>query len=228
VALKPETLQILSQLAIFIGIIATALGGFGSYYFGKKIEKITHSAARVKEEKLQGKIGELLEGNRSLQLQLEPFEDLAKRLHPSLDTQEALKELRQNLEDVERRADIPEKEMVPRTLAPQQRTAMVAMLRQIGSRKVTVTAVKGDQNALRFATELKAVIEEGGWDVKGVNQTVRSGPTRGLSIDVASDPAPQVAHDLFRALRSADLEVGGNLNKQLSGDDIQLVVDGKQ
>lgn len=37
--MRPEILQALSQIAIFIGTLLTALGGYGHYHYGKKIEQ---------------------------------------------------------------------------------------------------------------------------------------------------------------------------------------------
>ncbi|WP_159523919.1 hypothetical protein [Sunxiuqinia indica] len=37
--MKPEILQTISQIVVFLGIILTAIGGYGHFHYGKKIEK---------------------------------------------------------------------------------------------------------------------------------------------------------------------------------------------
>ena len=57
-----ELLQTLSQIIVTIGIIFTAIGGFGSYYFGQKIDsekaKIQESRT-IKEETTKATVGRL-------------------------------------------------------------------------------------------------------------------------------------------------------------------------
>ena len=38
--MKPEFLQNLSNVFIFIGIMISALAGYGTYYFGKKVDTV--------------------------------------------------------------------------------------------------------------------------------------------------------------------------------------------
>ncbi|MFH1829502.1 MAG: hypothetical protein ABH871_01830 [Pseudomonadota bacterium] len=47
------------------------------------------------------------------------------------------------------------------------------------TKTVTVTSVMGDGEAFGFATQIKAVLENQGYDVNGVNQSVFSGPIKG-------------------------------------------------
>jgi len=37
--MRPEILQTLSQIVVFVGIILTAIGGYGHFHYGKKIEQ---------------------------------------------------------------------------------------------------------------------------------------------------------------------------------------------
>ena len=37
--MRPEILQTLSQIVVFVGIVLTAIGGFGHFHYGKKIEQ---------------------------------------------------------------------------------------------------------------------------------------------------------------------------------------------
>ena len=226
--MKPETFQTFSQVAISIGIILTAIGGLTSYYSNKIIDKAKEKTAIAKEQKLQGNIDELLDGNRSLQSKIEPFEELAKQLHPSLETNDALQQLRKDYENLEDRAEALEQKTANRSLSSHQRTVLVSALRKIGVQKITITTVWGDQEAFQFATELKDVFEEGGWEVNGVDQAAYNVPVTGLVIEVGTDPPPQVANELVQALLNANLQMNRYINNQLSGGEIQLVVGSKR
>lgn len=37
--MRPEILQTISQIAVFVGILLTAIGGYGHFHYGKKIEQ---------------------------------------------------------------------------------------------------------------------------------------------------------------------------------------------
>ncbi|CAM1349493.1 hypothetical protein [Tenacibaculum crassostreae] len=53
--MNPSTLQTICQIIIVIGILFTALGGYGSYHFGKEIEnkKITQEQIEQQNERLE-------------------------------------------------------------------------------------------------------------------------------------------------------------------------------
>ena len=50
------------------------------------------------------------------------------------------------------------------------------------SKKVTVTSVMGDGEAHQFATQIKAFLEDEGYDVEGVNQAIYTAPVQGQVI----------------------------------------------
>jgi hypothetical protein len=54
-------------------------------------------------------------------------------------------------------------------------------------RKVTVVAVMGDGEALRFAEEVKSFLQRQRYDVSGVDQALYSGPVVGLGIVPSGD-----------------------------------------
>ena len=60
-----DTLQTISQFTILIGFVMMALGGFGSYHFGKKAEK-------TRQQETQNSFDKLLTQNQELNVQLKP------------------------------------------------------------------------------------------------------------------------------------------------------------
>ena len=52
---------------------------------------------------------------------------------------------------------------------------------------IGITAVWGDQEAFRFATQIKNYLEAEGYSVKGVNQAMYSEPIQGQQIRSAGD-----------------------------------------
>lgn len=222
-----ESFQTWSQIAIAIGIILTALGGFGSYYFGKAVDQKKNSAAQTELDKLQSNIDELLEGNNELKEKLTPFEELAKKAHPGIDVEEALSRLRNNLIRVESKTGELEKRAAYRSLTSQQMSIIAASLRGSSPQSVSVSSIMGDQEGFQYAKLLKQAIENGGWNVNGVNQVIRSGPTVGLVISVGTNPPPKHVNDLYQALKAAGLSISGNIDSNLGSGRIDLIVGAK-
>ena len=73
-----ELWQTLSNIGMTIGLILSALGGLGSYYFGKKSDN-------SKEVQLNSQISILVQGNEVLSQKLTPFEKMAERIYPALE-----------------------------------------------------------------------------------------------------------------------------------------------
>ena len=97
--MKPEFLQNLSNILILIGVICTGLGGFGSYYFGKKSDKRKEERSEANYSIQTEKIDSLLKGNEELKNQLSPFLVQARKLYPNESDSTALKKLKQDIEE---------------------------------------------------------------------------------------------------------------------------------
>jgi len=61
------TLQTISHIVIFVGVILTAAGGFGSYYFGNKEAARKEKEAADSQKKLQDRINDLQNKLTSIQ-----------------------------------------------------------------------------------------------------------------------------------------------------------------
>ena len=160
-----ESLQTLSQIVALVGFIATALGGFGSYYFGQKAE-----VARAQDflTRLDG----LSDDGKALAGRLEPFYELARAASPGLDQDAALAHLR---EEIQRLREIAAKhEFTP--LAPQLRTEFIARVRDLSPEfvrtgfSVLITHETWSPPPTRqYAAQLAELLRQGGLHVVGPN-----------------------------------------------------------
>lgn len=96
--MKPELFQNISNIIICIGIVLTALGSYGSYYFGNASDSAKDKRNEAQTSKLNKQIEELLEGNQTLRVEIEPFKEYAKKLFPSESENVALQKLRKEID----------------------------------------------------------------------------------------------------------------------------------
>ena len=164
--MSAETLQALSQIAIAFGIFVTALGGFGSYHYGKKAED-----ARGKE--LRTSVDELLTRSQTLEERLEPFQEIAREAHPDLDQDAALEILRNDFEELQRIAR--KHEFTP--LSSSLQATVLARLQQVSSglsrtgMSVRVThETWASPTTKQYATQLVELLAEAGIQAYGPEQ----------------------------------------------------------
>ena len=91
-------LQTISHVVAFIGTVVTALGIFGSYYFGKKTEE-------TRQQETQENFAKIHLQNQELNDQLKPFLQLAQAARPDLDQGAALTSLRKEIEQLRQVAE---------------------------------------------------------------------------------------------------------------------------
>ena len=96
--MRPEIFQNISNIIIVVGIILTALGSYGAYYFGDKVNNEKEKLNQVDKDSLNIKIETLLYGNQSLMKDIEPFKEYARRLYPEESEQRALDNLKNDLD----------------------------------------------------------------------------------------------------------------------------------
>ena len=161
-----DTLQTWSQIVVAIGIVVTALGGLGSYYYGKKVEGVREQARRTD-------VDELLRRSQTLEESLKPFQELARTAHPDLDQEAALDSLRQ---DLERLREIAGKhEFTP--LAPELRAVFVRHVQEFAPSflradiSIQITHETWSPPATQqYAAQLAFLLREGGLQVQGPDQ----------------------------------------------------------
>jgi hypothetical protein len=92
--MRPELYQNISNILIMIGIVITAVGGYGSYYFGKKGDEQKDELNQRNTIELNTKIENLISGNDTLIKELQPFKEFAKSLYPNENEDKALDKLK--------------------------------------------------------------------------------------------------------------------------------------
>ena len=100
----------------------------------------------------------------------------------------------------------------PRELDPMQVEAISRTLSAVPPRRISVSAVNGNPEALEYAHKLRQAIAAGGWNVEEVREVSFVNRVAGLHIWVGTNPAPAAANQLFQALRAAQLDVVGNFD----------------
>ncbi|MBK9168924.1 MAG: hypothetical protein IPM24_15845 [Bryobacterales bacterium] len=116
--MDPGFLKTASNVVLAVGIVLTAIGTFGAYYFSSQIEASRDAAevARRKDDQiardqLNEQVGRLVAGNDELRERLTPFEALARERYPGLDEPEALERLQNELSTVSKRAEALEQKV---------------------------------------------------------------------------------------------------------------------
>lgn len=88
-----ESLQVLFQGILIIGVILTAVGGLGSLHFSKTNTELKTIGHQQEVNELLKKNATLTEGNLALKEKLEPFYNLAHNMYPAIPTDAALERL---------------------------------------------------------------------------------------------------------------------------------------
>ena len=116
----------------------------------------------------------------------------------------------------------------PRVLSGSQAltisNALLTKLLTKSPRRISMSVVLGDQEALHYAGALRDSIVAGGWEVGKIRQSEFSDTVVGLQIFVGSNPPPPEANELFQALRGAGFTVEGNFDPKANPNSILLVV----
>jgi hypothetical protein len=115
-----NSFQTLSAVAVLVGVLITGLGGFGQYYFSKKIEQQKDSLSQKNEFVLNNKIDELLKGNELLKERIKPFEEIAEAKYPTENINIALEKLKNDMSKIEKEYQKTFFEISSKTVQPQQ------------------------------------------------------------------------------------------------------------
>jgi len=201
--------QYWSQILILMGTVLLALGGFGSWYFGKLVQDAKDVESRAREEQLHTRIDELMGQSKSLETQLEPFRDLAKREFPNLDTEEALGELRG---EIDRVREIAAKHEF-RPLDSDIRRTLVADLKTLSSSfteagaHIEITYETWAVAPTReFASQLAELLREAGFDARGPKTATVYLAQQAYAVEWGFNGAQQALVDrLYGILRRAIL-----------------------
>lgn len=213
---------------IFAGALLVAIGGVCSKIVAKKIEERKGRVAAKREQVLDQKVDRLVEGNEQLRERLEPMAEMLQDLYPDLDEQTAMDALRSEVQEVRERTETLERDVAPRRLSPAQADRIRPALQDIEPQRVLFKVPWGDQEAFKFAEDLRQLFISAGWEVEGIERAMFNGPLSGLLLETAKPPTPEhPVQDLYRALRRGGLEVGSSLNRKSPSDRFVIVVGSK-
>jgi hypothetical protein len=226
--MSADTWVTISQIAIFVGAVLAAGGGAGSWYFGRMVERQKEDASTSQQIVLDKKIESLIVGNSELARRLAPFEQIAEKIYPAADRDDALRKLASDVAGMRQQTQRLTQMTAPRRLSEDQRRILLRELQKLKGEIVDVSVPMGDTEAFALAEQFKAVFSQAGLDVNGVNQGIYSGPMPGLLITVPTEELTPKVNSFVQALRAASLEVSGNLDRSKSGNEIILVVGSKQ
>jgi len=172
-----------------------------------------------KEQEADSKMESLLDGNKNLQHQLEPFLKFASQRYPGEEQDKALEKLKDDL-------NIIKTQVAPRILNEEQRKTLIEELRQIEKKKFRIEAVQGDQEAFELAQSLKMTIHEAGYDVDDIALAANI-PFRGLRISVGNKPAPECANLIRKILTHAGFNVRDIYEPNQDTDTVNLTIGSK-
>jgi hypothetical protein len=100
------------NVLLAVGIVLSAVGTFGAYYFSNKLDAQRGAAEEARRSqddgaryRLNEQIEKLVTGNEDLRSRLTPFEKLAQQRYPNLGGDEALGKLQNDIGAIAKRAD---------------------------------------------------------------------------------------------------------------------------
>jgi hypothetical protein len=178
-----ETLRNFSNWVLWIGLFLAACGTFGVNHFRGKFERekdliranVERERDIVAQQKaadadrqattLKADIARLVSDGRQLNVQLQPFLELAKRRFPELTPDQALTKLRKDLATIQNRTGAIEASLRPRALSTMDIETLSAQLRAVGSQRVRLLRNNNDE-AARISADIKTLCERAGWPIE--------------------------------------------------------------
>ncbi len=122
----------------------------------------------------------------------------------------------------------PVPKAIGRTFSQDQEETLVAYLRYYSGKEVTINAVWGNQQASRYAAELKEVFQKAGWKVNGVNEGMYDHPVHGIVLSVPGDSVPKTAYVIWRAFTIIGVHLTGNKDPNQHTRGVTLIIGSKE
>jgi uncharacterized protein (DUF849 family) len=134
-----------------------------------------------------------------------------------------LQEKATELEQLKAAVVQPLERRIPTQLLPQ----MKRELAKFKGSSVRLACNKEDKEALAFAEQLRALFQQSGWTVKGVNHTVYSRPIENVVIILNSQEQKPKASYIFSMLKSVNIKSIARLNRN-QAEDLGIIVGEKK
>jgi hypothetical protein len=152
----------------FVGSAIVGVGGFGVWYFGRKVDEARDAKSEIDRRQLSEQLSDLQVGNRSLVdgnqallKRLEPFERLARERFPAAPPEEAMEKLRRELSEVRGLATRD----VPKPLDVSVRAQVVSNLKKLSNRPEFVGLhflSAGSRNSPELIAQIEAIMPDAG------------------------------------------------------------------
>jgi hypothetical protein len=121
-----------------------------------------------------------------------------------------------------------EKKTAPRILTEDQREKLNAFLATQKGYPVTLSANLGDQEGIKYAQQIKGILEKNGWKVDGPDEVVFDPPQVGTEIVITDErQTPIAALIVLRGFEKAGISVRGGANTQVPIGTVDIRVGSK-
>lgn len=223
-----ETLQNLANIAISLGILLSAIGGYGSYYYGKIIEKEKGEVAKITEVKLNNEIERLSTSAEKLEKRLIPFEKTAQTLYPNLQLEAALDKLINDTIELRKRTDQIESKQKPRTISVERKIEFIDSLRDAPKGTVEIYSFgNADPETISFANILRDMVTSAGYDTGKMVGLLFGGQTipKGFAMFI-KDEQNQPAHGgpIQKAFWKIGFQLEAGIDQSINTDEVRIIV----
>ena len=187
--MNPNFLQTVCQYVVAIGIILTAIGGLGSYYYGKKVDElkkvtttpITQNKIKVVSPLNSPTIGKV--ENQTINYNTVNSKQMKSEPKKNNSENEKDKNHKVNVTSYNQQGGITANQVnigsQPRILNPEVQNQLLQILESKKGQKITIVSIMGDGEAFSFATQIKNYLIEQGHIISGVDQSVYTEPVMG-------------------------------------------------
>lgn len=211
--MNSEWLQSVCTAIMLIGLVLTGMGGFGTYYFGRKSGDRKELSAQLPDR------GAAREEPRHQGGPLEP--EVARTTSQKVQaTQPAITPQPQPPGT----GTIAQPSSTEMSLDKTQRQKILAVLHKHPGKTITINAVEGHAESYGFAEALRSLFVEAGWRVEDVQRVAFVKPPDGLSLSTGTFPMPDGLVAASESLTSAGFHVSQQLDSKLKGGQTVLTV----
>lgn len=217
--MNPSTLQTLSQIIIAVGVALTALGGFGSYYYGKIKET-------RKDEQAQEEIDDAKRERKEIYDLLEPFTEIANQKFPDETDSTALSKLASELSNLKKKTKELEKRITPPKLSSVNKIKLIKNLTKYSKINVILRR-ENSPSLIPFIDDLVEVFEKSGWNIIK-NEVMIIDSIDGVIIygkGEVGKPLSLFTNELYQGLMKADIKISNlNADQNLDSNTVGITV----
>lgn len=184
---------------VIVGYLVIAGGLLFGSLIVKHGDKLNQNVSdRLKDEQAQQREVRLTEKIDTLQTKLQPFEKLANKMYPKIETDAALGKLYKELQDVKEKTQ----RLSPREITPEQNQVLIKLLRSptLSKFPIMIAVRMMDSESQQFGERLRKVFAEAEWDVKPLNKSFLDDVTGDFAINITDATQDSTAKQLASIL----------------------------